>query len=74
MFMMFPQSSMYCFRSLSCRKIGTVSHRARADAPPCVRPPPRRSYQVLEDEHQALVGVDDVVQRDDVGVFEVLQQ
>lgn len=34
---------------------------------------PRCSYQVLEDEHQALVGVDDVVQRDDVGVLEVLQ-
>lgn len=31
-------------------------------------------YQVLKDEHEALVGVDDVVERDDVGVFEVLQQ
>lgn len=33
----------------------------------------RESYQVLEDEREALVSVDDVVQSHDVGVLEVLQ-
>lgn len=31
------------------------------------------SYQVLEDEREALISVDDVVQSHDVGVLEVLQ-
>lgn len=30
------------------------------------------THQVLEDQSQALVSVDDVVQGDDVGVFQVL--
>lgn len=32
------------------------------------------THQVLEDQSQALVSVDDVVQGDDVGVLQVLQQ
>lgn len=32
------------------------------------------THQVLEDQSQALVSVDDVVQGDDVGMFQVLQQ
>lgn len=56
-----------------------VLQRDRRRQSPGADPPPNRphpslcSYQVLEDQHQALVGVDDVVQRDDVGVLEVLQ-
>lgn len=60
---------MYCFRSLSCGK-GRASLVAHARETTFIS---TQSHQVLEDEHEALVGVDDVVQGDDVGVFEVLQ-
>lgn len=40
--------------------------------PPVCRARVRESNQVLEDEREALVSVDDVVQSHDVGVLEVL--
>lgn len=51
-------------------RIAIVSHRHHQNTFSFTRQQP---YQVLKDEHEALVSVDNVVQRDDVGVFEVLQ-
>lgn len=34
----------------------------------------KKSYQVFEDQREAAVGVDDVVQSHNVGVFQVFQQ
>lgn len=33
-----------------------------------------RTHKILEHQREAAFGVDDVVERDDVGVFQVLQQ
>ena len=33
----------------------------------------RCTHQILKDQREAALGVDDVVQRDDVGMFQVLQ-
>lgn len=71
--MMFPQSSMYCFKSFSWKKerhfgptwgtlnVSTCMRRSDTD-------------QVLKHERQALVGVDDVMKSDDICVLQVLQQ
>lgn len=78
----FPQLSRYCLRSLSCNGKHTSACPSLGPHPPpaerqpsprsCRKPP--RTHQVLKDEGEGTLRVDDVVQGDDVGVFQVLQQ
>lgn len=78
MLMMFPQSSRYCFRSLSSRE--KIEYRKEGHILSGYHPPDPlglpapQPYQVLEDKGEGLLRVDNVMERDDVGMFEVLKQ